>query len=86
MSTKSYIDNDRRRAAALSACEGLPTEWLERGLVNELYKAIALLALADRMGERRDGSTIVFPIPWWDAHVRGAIDELNLIAEPNNRQ
>lgn len=76
---KSYDEDDRRRAAALTACAGLPTEWLERGLVGELYKAIALLALADKMAERIDGD-VRHPERWWNDHVRGTLDGLNRIA------
>lgn len=82
---KSYDLDDRRRAAVLAACEGLPTEWLERGLVAELYKTIVMLALADHIGERSNGS-ISFPERWWKNHFRGMLDSLNSIAtagEPN---
>lgn len=77
---KSYQMDDRRRAAALSACEGLPTEWLERGLVQELYKFIAVMLLADHMAERRDGFVLT-PSGWWDEYVRGSVDRLNDIAK-----
>lgn len=81
---KSYEVDDRRRAAALSACDGLPTEWLERGLVQELYKFVAVIALADHMSARENGSVVV-PAMWWKEHVRGAMDRLNEIAEPARR-
>lgn len=83
---KSYVADARRQEAALNACRGLPTAWLERDLVNELYKAMALLALADKMGDRPSEAVIQFPIGWWNAHVRGALDSLNLIADPTQRQ
>ena len=80
---KSYDVDDRRRAAALAACEGFPTEWLERGLVQELYKFVAMIAVADRMKECRDGN-VQTPERWWQEHVRGAIDRLNDIATLRN--
>jgi hypothetical protein len=76
---KSYDIDDRRRTAALAACEGLPTEWLERGFVGELYKFIALISLADHMAARSDGYVRI-PEIWWREHVRGGIDGLNEIA------
>jgi hypothetical protein len=81
---KSYQTDERRRAAALTACEGLPTEWLERGVVGELYKFVALIALADKMADRTDGF-VRNPEGWWDEHVRGGLDALNRIAAPGKR-
>lgn len=52
---KTYDLDDRRRAAAVAACEGIPTEWLERGFIAELYKTMALVSLCDHMAERKDG-------------------------------
>lgn len=71
---------DRRRTAAIAACEGLPTEWLERGLVQELYKFVAVMALADKMSEHKDGY-VRTPDGWWEEYVRGSIDRLNEIAK-----
>lgn len=82
---KSYDVDDRRRAAALKAVEGLPTEWLERGIVNDLYKFTAVLALADRMSERVDGY-VKTPTGWWDEYVRGGLDALNNLADPKRVQ
>lgn len=76
---KSYDVDDRRRVAALAACKGLPTEWLERGLVQELYKFVALIALADKMAERRNGY-VLSPETWWRDHVAAAIEQINSIA------
>lgn len=80
---KSYDVNDRRLAAALRACEGLPTEWLERGLVQELYKSMSTMALADRTLDRRDGY-VLYPERMWQEYVRGTIDRLNEIAKLRN--
>lgn len=82
---KTYDVDDRRRAAVLSACEGLPTEWLERGFVKKLYSAVAVFALADKLGDRRGGS-IVFPLRWWEDDVRAEFDMLNNIAAPGRIQ
>lgn len=78
---KTYDIDDRRRAAALEACEGLPTEWLERGFIKQMYTAIAAFSLSNHMGER-DGKTISFPEKWWDADIRAQLDALNNIAKP----
>ena len=80
---KSYQVDDRRRAAALAACEGLPTEWLERDFVQEMYRFVALMALADKMQDR-DGGNIITPASWWDEHVRGSIDRMNEVAKLRN--
>lgn len=76
---KSYNVDDRRRAAALTACDGFPTEWLERGFVRELYSFAAVMALADTMSRKEDGY-VKTPSEWWREHVRGCMDRLNDIA------
>jgi len=76
---KTYDVDDRRRAAALAACDGLPTEWLERGFISELYKTAALISLCDYIAERKDGD-VRHPAGWWQEHIRGHIDALNAIA------
>lgn len=76
---KSYDDSERRRAATFAACDGLPTEWLERGLIQQMYRALAVIALADRLKEPRGGD-IVFPATWWQMSVRAEIDKMNAIA------
>lgn len=76
---KTYDLDDRRRAAAVAACEGIPTEWLERGFIAELYKTMALISLADHMAERKDGD-VRHPERWWNEHVRGQRNALNEIA------
>lgn len=76
---KTYDLDDRRRAAAVEACNGIPTEWLERGFIAELYKTMALISLADHMAERKDGD-VRHPERWWREHVRAHIDALNNIA------
>jgi len=78
---KSYDINERRQAAALAACEGLPTEWLERDLVQELYKFVAMISLADHMATEKNGY-VQTPSEWWAQNVRGGIDRLNEIAQP----
>lgn len=78
---KSYDVDDRRRAAALAACDGLPTEWLERGFVQRMFTAMAAFALCNHVGER-DGKTISFPEQWWDADIRAQLDALNNVANP----
>lgn len=80
---KSYDVDDRRRAAALAACDGLPTEWLERGFVKELYGFMGTMALADRMLDRRDGH-VLYPERMWQEWVRNTIDRLNDIATLRN--
>ncbi len=80
---QSYENDDRRRAAALEACKGIPTEALERGIVAELYKLAAVCALAGVMSQRRDG-WVVIPSGWWDEHIGEAKDRLNDICEPGH--
>ena len=82
---KTYDNDERRRRAALNACDGLPTEWLERGLVKELYRAMALIALADKLAEHKEGE-VCFQAGWWNAHVRGELDALNNLARPERVQ
>jgi hypothetical protein len=82
---KTYDVDDRRRLAALAACDGIPTEQLERGIVKELYAAPAFLALADKLG-KREGLSLIFPVKWWDDCVRGMLDALNNIAAPERIQ
>lgn len=82
---KSYDVDDRRKMAALKAVEGLPTEWLERGLVNDLYQFVAVMALADKMSERVNGY-VRTPSGWWDEYVRARLDALNNIAAPERIQ
>lgn len=80
---QSYDVDDRRRAAALAACEGIPTEALERGIVQELYKLAATMTMHDKMAERKDGNVVVSE--WiWDEHVRSAINRLNDTCEPGH--
>jgi hypothetical protein len=76
---KTYDVDDRRRAAALFDCDGIPTEWLEAGFFHELYKFVAVATLCDRMSEVRDGYVRV-PAQWWQENIRGSIDRLNEIA------
>ena len=76
---KSYDDCDRRRAAAFNACDGIPTEWLERGLIKQMYAALAVIALADMLKEAR-GDDIIFPARWWRNSVRAELDKMNEIA------
>ena len=83
MSEKTYTVDDRRRRAALEACDGLPTESLERGIVAALFKAVAMMALLDKMGERT-ATDISHPIHFWEAHVRSLINELNDMVEPGS--
>lgn len=81
---KSYQIDDRRREAALAACNGLPTEWLERGLISELYKFVAVIALVDTM-TKDDGGSLRIPRSWWQEHVRKSLDGLNEIATAPTR-
>lgn len=76
---KTYDIDDRRRDAAVNACDGIPTEWLERGFIKELYRAMALISLANHMAERKDGD-VRCPERWWNEHVGGQIGALNSIA------
>lgn len=80
---KSYDVDDRRRTAALKACDGLPTEALERGIVNELYKAIAYLRLMDHMAERRGGYVLLLERQWLE-EVRARINVLNDTVVPGS--
>lgn len=80
---KSYDVDDRRRAAALKACEGLPTEALERGLVNELYILAMFTAVMDGMAERRDGCVLI-PEHMWARDVRARINILNDCVVPGS--
>jgi hypothetical protein len=77
---QTYDVNDRRRVAALKACDGLPTEALEHGVIKELYSLAALMVVHDKMAERRDGSVVISEAIW-QTHIRAAIDRLNEACE-----
>lgn len=81
MSDQSYLVDDRRRTAAMAAVEGIPTEALERGIVQELYALYAVVALANHMLKRRDGSVLI-PSGWWDAYIQCQLDALNVTCNP----
>ena len=83
MAEKSYEVNDRRRAAALAACDGLPTEALERGIIKELYKLAAVLVVADKMAMRING-IVRIPIHLWETDVCCALNRLNDTCEPGH--
>lgn len=76
---KSYDDCQQRREAAFNACDGIPTEWLERGLIKQMYAALAVIALADTLKESASGN-IIFPAVWWQNCVRAELDKMNAIA------
>lgn len=76
---KSYDDCGRRREATFNACDGIPTEWLERGLIKQMYAALAVVALADTLKESVNGN-ITFPAVWWKHAVRAELDKMNAIA------
>jgi hypothetical protein len=76
---KSYEDCPRRREAAFDACDGIPTEWLERGLIKQMYSALAVIALADALKDV-EGDDITFPANWWKRSVREELDKMNAIA------
>lgn len=80
---KTYDIDDRRRDAALEACDGLPTEALERGIVKELYKLAAFLTVHDAMAPRERGN-VVIPEWIWADNIRGAINRLNLTVDPGH--
>lgn len=82
---KSYDIDERRRLAALNACDGLPTEWLERGFIKSLYAFAACVAVADKMADRVDGQVRI-PATWWSDHIRAEIDALNNLANPDRLQ
>lgn len=81
----TYDVDDRRREAALKACDGLPTEALERGIIKELYTLAASMTVADKMALRKDGSVLI-PAHLWEADVRGAINRLNETCVPGHRK
>lgn len=80
---KTYDVDDRRRAAALAACDGLPTEALERGIVQELYRLAAFITVHDAMAPREKGN-VVIPEWIWADNVKTSINRLNLTVEPNH--
>jgi hypothetical protein len=77
---KSYEDSPRRREATFNACDGVPTEWLERGLIKQMYAALAVIALADHLKDT-SGTDITFPASWWQHSVRAELDKMNDIAK-----
>lgn len=77
---KSYDDCPRRREATFKACDGIPTEWLERGLIRQMYAALAVIALADALKDLEPNGDISFPANWWQQSVRAEIDAMNAIA------
>lgn len=80
---KTYDVDDRRRAAALAACDGIPTEALERGIIKELYTIAGFLVVTDAMGERRDGYVLI-PEHMWAADIRARINLMNDAVEPGH--
>ena len=77
---KSYDDCERRRKAAFNACDGIPTEWLERGLIKQMYATLSVIALADTLKDVDPNGDISFPANWWRHSVREELNKMNAIA------
>lgn len=80
---KSYQIDDRRRSAALVACDGLPTEALERGIVKELYMLAAFIALMNKVADRHNGDLCI-PTFMWEENVGAAMNRLNDTVVPGH--